>query len=87
MDEALCSHGQVPNDDLLEYFEGKFNVKRSFGTTVFFHHLGDAGLAELGDYAEVGLGLDDLPEMDYVFGLAEPLEIPDLIFEKAFLSC
>ena len=51
MDEALCSHGQVPNDDLLEYFEGKFNVKRSFGTTVFFHHLGDAGLAELGDYA------------------------------------
>ena len=54
---------------------------------MFFHHLGDAGLAELGNYAEVGFGLDDLPEMDYVFGLAEPLEIPDFIFEKTFLSC
>ena len=51
MDEALCSHGQVPNDDFLEYFEGKFDVERSFGATVFFHHLGDTGLAELGDYA------------------------------------
>ena len=87
VDETLNSHGKVPNDYFLEYFEGKFDVERSFGTTVFFHHLGDAGLAELGDNAEVGFGLDDLPEVDYVFGLAEPLEVSDFIFEEAFLSC
>ena len=80
MDEALCSHGQVPDDGFLEYFEGKFDVERFFRATVFFHHLWYAGLAEFGDYAEVGFGLDDLPEMDDMFGLVESLEVPDFIF-------